>query len=239
MRRIWKNVEVEDKAEERLSIFERKFGEITKPPILIDDIIEDAGLKILWDVIEERRGEIILGGLRLKERLIVLNESHFNLFKGKPGLLRSTKGHELGHWDLYVDKAKLDHPLLPGFEDESIFQQRNAKNGLVEVISNAWLDDDVYKVYQSYTKRKDHPYEASAVERYASAISMPKRIILACIKGIDLTAWRNLYELAEDFDVTISALCVRLQRLGLIFITDDKKIYKSKERYQGQGIFKF
>ena len=34
------------------------------------------------------------------------------LFKEKPGLERSTKGHEMGHWDLFVDKGSLEHPTL-------------------------------------------------------------------------------------------------------------------------------
>ena len=33
-------------------------------------------------------------------RKILLNEAHLPLFKEKPGLERSTIGHEPGHWDL-------------------------------------------------------------------------------------------------------------------------------------------
>ena len=40
--------------------------------------------------------------------------------------------------------------------------------------------------------------------------------------------------MAEQFVVTISALCVRLQRLNIIYIKD-KKIYKSKEEAIGQA----
>jgi len=38
----------------------------------------------------------------------VLNESCRNLFEDKPGLERSTVGHEAGHWEFDVDKGALD-----------------------------------------------------------------------------------------------------------------------------------
>ena len=50
---------------------------------------------------------------------------------------------------------------------------------------------------------------------------------------VDRTKWPNLYRLGERFDVTISALCVRLQQLNLLYIKD-KQLFESKEEAQGQ-----
>ena len=72
------------------------------------------GLDFDWDVIEEQPGEQILGGLDAAGRKILLNETHADLFEKTPGLLRSTIGHEAGHYDIDIDRAALLHPALPG-----------------------------------------------------------------------------------------------------------------------------
>ncbi len=54
--------------------------------------------------------------------------------------------------------------------------------------------------------RADDPDEVRAVNRYAAAISMPKEMLREEALQVDRTQWRNLYSLAEKFDVTISAL---------------------------------
>jgi hypothetical protein len=43
---------------------------------------------------------LVYGGLQMEDKLIVLNENRRALFEEKPGLERSTKGHEMGYWDL-------------------------------------------------------------------------------------------------------------------------------------------
>jgi hypothetical protein len=48
--------------------------------------------------------------------------------------------------------------------------------------------------------------------------------------------WRDLYRLAEEAQVNITNLTVRLQRLGLIYLRDgDKKIYRNQDEVTGQG----
>ena len=49
----------------------------------------------------------------------------------------------------------------------------------------------------------------------------------------DLTQWRQLYRLAEEAQVSISNLTVRLQRLGLIYLRD-RTIYRSEDEWSGQ-----
>lgn len=51
----------------------------------------------------------------------------------------------------------------------------------------------------------------------------------------DFTNWPDLYRLAEEAQVTISNLVVRLQRLGLMYLRDgDKAIYRNKDEWSGQ-----
>jgi hypothetical protein len=47
--------------------------------------------------------------------------------------------------------------------------------------------------------------------------------------------WTQLYRLAEQAQVNITNLTLRLQRLGLIYLRDgDKKIYGSQDEVTGQ-----
>jgi hypothetical protein len=69
------------------------------------------------------------------ERKIILNEKHLALFKEKPGLERSTIGHEAGHWDVDIDRVRLLHPTFPGFEVQPQVVKRHARKAekLIEV----------------------------------------------------------------------------------------------------------
>jgi Zn-dependent peptidase ImmA (M78 family) len=231
--RIIRNKEVEDIVAARLADYENSNGKVAAP-VSVDRIIEHCGLSILYDTIEEKPGETILGGLNTKEKLIVINEQHMKLFEEKPGLERSTKAHELGHWDIYSDKASENECLSFNYGDQTNqVVLRNSKRGPLSIILNAWIDDDVYRVYKEYTNRKDHPNVESAVDRYANSLLMPEQLVKDYSLTVDLTEWKNLYKMAKHFEVTISSLCVRLQRLNMIYIKD-KKIYRSKGEAMGQ-----
>lgn len=240
MTRIFRNEEVERIAESRLMEFENRHGKFASPCIPVDEIIEDCGLSILYEKIEERQGEKILGGLNVQEKIIVINESHMQLFNEKPGLERSTKAHELGHWDIFVAKNQNNTDSLFGFcQDLGGLSYRNSVSGkVISVLLDAWTDQDIYQAYKIATAKKDHPNVASAVDRYASCLLMPKRIISSYAEEGNLTNWKVLYKIADTLGVTISALCVRLERLRLVYIKD-KKLYRTKEEITGQNIFKF
>ena len=108
----------------------------------------------------------------------------------KPGLLRSTIGHEAGHWDLDVDRAKLSQPMLPGIDLAPCFVHRHAAKSdrLIEVLfTKAMTDDRAYKVYRDLTAGQDAPEVKSAVDRYQSCLLMPKWLMLEAAEQHDLT----------------------------------------------------
>ncbi len=119
--RFWRNEHIERRAEERLAQLSSSLGRAISPPIPVDHFIEHVlELQFLWDVIEERPGEVLLGAIDPRARRIVINETYVHLFEEKPGLERFTKLHEGGHWDLLTDQAVVDHPqLLDGDEPEA------------------------------------------------------------------------------------------------------------------------
>jgi hypothetical protein len=64
---------------------------------------------------------------------------------------------------------------------------------------------------------------------------MPKWLIQEAGQRYDFLKWRDLYRLAEEAQVNITNLTVRLQRLGLIYLRDgDKTIYRSEDEFTGQ-----
>ena len=235
MRKILKNKEVEDIVVARLAEYESCHGKASIP-ICVDRIIEHCGLSILYDSIEEKCGETILGGLNIKEKLIVVNERHMKLFREKTGLERFTKAHELGHWDIYDNNSRnIESLYFDFYKDSEQVVLRSSKKGELSIIMKAWEDEDIYRVYKEYISRKDHPNVESAVNRYASYLLMPKHLVKDYASLNELTEWKNLYRMADAFDVTISALCVRLKNLGIIYIKD-KEIYKTKDEAIGQGV---
>jgi len=59
---------------------------------------------------------------------------------------------------------------------------------------------------------------------FAGALLMPAGIFVPIAEEYDLLQWKSLYELAKLFDVTISALCVRLAHLGLSYVDEQGRL---------------
>ena len=207
-------------------------------PVPIENIIEQVlELDFDWVDIDEHVGEQILAGLVPEERRIVLNSRHIDLFEAKPGLERSTIGHEAGHWDIDIDRTSLHHPRLPGFDMQECVVQRNANDQqiLVEVLNRAIEDDRYFELYRSLTAGQDPPEVKSAVDRYQSSLLMPSWLIREAVAQVDVTDWKNLYDIAEQAQVTISNLVVRLHRMDIIYIpAGTKKIFAGRDQYLGQ-----
>ena len=74
-------------------------------PIPIELIIEQTfHLEILWEEIEEPPDAVILGALAPRDRRIVLNTRHEDLFEEYMGPERFTLAHELAHWIYDADE---------------------------------------------------------------------------------------------------------------------------------------
>ncbi len=181
-----KNEAIEDVTARRIREYEAKVGVTVKLPVPIEKIVEQVlGLNLDWDKIEEQPGEQILGGLIASERKIVLNEKHLAFFEEKPGLERSTIGHEAGHWDIDIDRARINHPTFPGFEVKSQVVNRHARKGdrRIEVLFNrAMHDNGAYRLFKKLTDGLDAPEVRSAVDRYQSALLMPAWLMLIAAK---------------------------------------------------------
>ena len=54
------------------------------------------------------------------------------------------------------------------------------------------------------------------------------------MKRILIFDWPFLYKLRDKFDVTISVIRIRLERMGLLYVDKDGKMYRSRAEYEGQ-----
>lgn len=191
---------------------------------------------MLWEEIEELPGEEVLGGLRSTDRLIVMNERRRKEMEEKPGRCRLTQGHEMGHWDLFVDQSTLDHPALFEQTRSDAFAYRTSPAGKVEVIKMLLQCEEGRDLLREISARSDSADEARSVNRYAASVLMPRTVIIDEANKIDRTKWRNLYPLAERrFGVTISALRVRLEQLNLLYFDQATgTLHPSREEACGQ-----
>jgi len=235
--KFYRNERIEEIAESRLLDFERKLAKPLSLPVdveLFGELVLD--LSILWDEIEELPGEEVLAGLKPSERLIVMNERRRNEMEARPGRRRLTQGHEMGHWDLFVDKSKLDYPGLFAEVSSEIFAYRSTTTGQVQILKTLLSCTEGQSLLREIKSRADTPDEARSVNRYAAAILMPRTLIIDEAMKIDRTQWRNLYRLAERFGVTISALRVRLEQLDLLFLDQETNtLFSSREQAYGQS----
>lgn len=222
----------------RIRQYEDLIGAPVTFPVPVEKIVEQVlNLDFDWIEIDEREGEQILAGLVPEQRRIVLNSVHLDLFEAKPGLERSTIGHEAGHWDIDIDRTSLHHPRLPGFDMQHAVVCRHAtdQSVLVEVLNRAVYDNRYFELYRELTAGQDPPEVKSAVDRYQSSMLMPAWLVREAIEAIDVTNWSNLYDLADHAQVTISNLVVRLHRMDVIYIPDGtKEIYPGRDSFLGQ-----
>lgn len=215
------------------------------PPVPVDHVLEHLlELSIAWEEIQEEPGEEILACLRPDTREVVLNEIHTPLFAEKPGLERFSKGHEAGHADVFAllgasDQLKLlaDACYRP--------RRRSATRGPVLVVSERIksLSPELRTVVMREMIRRDRarqaagedsPLERRSVDHYAAVLLMPEDLLRRSVQGRDLTRWPTLYDLADGFQVTISAMVVRLKELGMIYDVIDRQILLRNPDQQDQ-----
>ena len=105
-----------------------------------------------------------------EKKTIVLNEKHLKLFEEKPGLKRSTLGHEAAHWDL-EHRANSQTPSLFDEEPEDevrIDKRKTTRSGeLLDILIDlACRNYRAYKLFKELTEGQDTPEQKSAMDRY-------------------------------------------------------------------------
>lgn len=184
-------------------------GSIEAVPI--EDIIDiDYGLEVKWGDLDHVSAEPVMAALYPRSRKIVLNSSFKDLFKEKYGTMMFSLAHEFGHWILHAeDKMSLQNTL---FENDVFYCRSNVRKSRIE-------------------------YQA---DLFAGCLLMPVEIITPLIQDMwnnaKLITWEQLYRIASEFQVSISALTTRLNQLNLVYIDSDSNIHQSREEAVGQQV---
>ena len=201
--------QLEGMAARLLIRYDSLHGAVSSLPVPVERILEDVlDLKILWDDILEPPSQFILAALDPSSKTVVFNESRRTVITDTPGLYHTVLAHEAGHWEAHVDHGR--------------WAQRPLSN----------LGRDYSCLYRSSGPGQGRR-EVQA-HRFMGFLLMPSGLLIEAVKGVDLLSWPSLYGLRDRFQVTISALKVRLERLGLLYVTEDGELYPSRQEYEGQ-----
>lgn len=152
----------------------------------------------------DRQGSIAAMIIPVK-RLVYINED-ISALEG--GFGQSTIAHEIGHWILHIDRQAVGEYI-----------DREEKGMKIEV--------------QPFLCRSEQ--SAKGIEwqaqYFAGCLLMPEYKLVEARKGRNLTNWKHLYAIADEFGVTISNLLYRLKSLDWIVKNDNsKRIYLGRKR---------
>ena len=192
--------EIEAKAIKVLRFVQTQRKRSLKWPIDPGHIAEYLGLDMDCGYISPDDDGEIAAMIIPTERKIIMNERSLEL---PPGFEESSIAHEIGHWELHIDKYAISNLQKQG-------------NSQLEASVEPFL------CRSSYTQNK---IEWQA-QYFASCFLMPKFKLQEVLRGRYLTNWKHLYAMKDEFGVTISNLTNRLQGLGWIDIPKgSKQIY--------------
>jgi len=146
----------------------------------------------------------ILAGLIPNEKTVVFNDDLKDEFSKNKSRENFTKAHEVGHWVLHVDHSAINANPLPGFSRP------------YEIICRGEVDN----------------WDEKNADRFAGCLLIPKELIAK--ENTEFNDWSDIYNIAEKFNVSTTAMKIRLENLGYLFIDENGKFYKSKEESFGQ-----
>jgi Zn-dependent peptidase ImmA (M78 family) len=203
------DTQLEARAYTLLERYHREIQPVLAPPVPVEKIADFLlELGILWAAIPDTDDDPILACIHPKSKIIHLNEARQDHFGKYMGTFEFTLAHELGHYDLHLVESQLEQ--IPFDFGES----------------KAYICRD-----KSKTAGAQREWQA---ERFASYLLMPSRLLLPAIEDVDLLRWPNLYGLRDKFSVSITALKIRLENLGLIYVDPDGGLHRSKAEAHGQ-----
>jgi Zn-dependent peptidase ImmA (M78 family) len=202
-------IEIEGKAIAILTKMQNTPKYFPKFPLDASRVAEFLGLDVVWDRIADDAAGKIAAKILPLERLIEINEEIPQL---RGGFGESTIAHEIGHWVLHIDPKEVDRHL------------RLREKG-VEVEVKPLL-------CRSVENLSGIEWQA---QYFASCLLMPQFKLLEKLEGKDLSKWNDLYEMAEEFGVTISNLTNRLKDLGWVELPQGSRRLKLGQDFPAVG----
>lgn len=202
------DTEIEKQANALIERYHHKIEPILAPPVPVEkiaDFLLELGTE--WTLIPDTDDEPILAYIHAESKTIRLNEARQDHFDQYMGTYEFTLAHEIGHYELHLTDVE--------------FKQKN-------------FDFGHGKAYLCRDRNKTKDKREWQAERFASFLLMPSGLLLSTTENVNLLSWPNLYTLRDKFQVSITALKIRLENLGLLYVAPDGKLYRTKEEAAGQ-----
>lgn len=230
------DLEIEERAAQVLDRFVIGGRQQPKLPIDIDTIVEaDFGLRVVWEPINEPAGcrtfafiePFWSNGDWIAK--ITLNKLHQKFLFEHPEIERLTRGHELCHWEIHIDKSSLNAGFLPFGEPSAHrkFHRLNYSEHSLTSEQKNRLAKFAFKNAQAYSLLK--PQEANCeevieptwmhrqAEHFSACLLVPKKPLTDIIEsGINPTFYGTHVHLAEKFQVSKRVIQIRLKKLRII-----------------------
>lgn len=162
-----------------------------EPGFDIEQLLDDLGLGLVWDLIPDEPGSAVLGQLIPEKKLVVLNERHFDELERKGGRLRRyTIGHELGHWELHSG---------------------DARSGMLSLLSGDRI----------WCRTGSADQTERQAEMFSASLLMPRDELLAAAPRPPWRGWPHVYRLADTFLVNVTPMKIRLEKFGWMHLDEN------------------
>ncbi len=209
------NGELERQANFLIDRYHKEIEPILTPPIPVEQIADFLlDLAIDWTSIPDDDDAPILAFIDPETNSILINENRRDFFDKYWGTQEYTLAHEVGHYVFHLTECD--------------FQQMN-------------FDLHKNNNKQSYLcrqKNNEVDRREFQAEKFGSFLLMPTQLLLPAYEKTNLS-WSSLYNLRDNFCVSITALTKRLQSLGCLYIDDNKNLFRTKSEAHGQlSLFK-
>lgn len=182
-----------------------------KPNDVAEAIADSLEISIVWQGIPDDGKGMVAAMILPVQNEIIINEYILELElkeEQKDGFRQSTIAHEIGHWMLHIN--------------------HHARDKYIERFNQGF--EPIVKPFfcRSVTSSQGMEWQA---QYFAGCLLMPKSKLEEALNGRDLTNWKHLYAMTDEFGVTISNLIYRLEKdLGWIDIPK-----YSRQIYLGQA----
>jgi hypothetical protein len=208
-------------AEALLAAYERECGQALRPPIPVDEILEThLGLSLDFDDLLRVLGaEDVLGALWVSNRAVFIDERlDPHEYPDEEGRYNFTVGHEIGHWEEhrhYFLEDEKQGLLLPNPNpDPSIVCRTSQSKTRIEWQADTFAANLLMPkamIFQAWKERfgRLEPFWLDVPTRTRKLI-VPEDIVTR------KTFNRVAEEFAPIFRVSIQAMRIRLEELGLL-----------------------
>jgi IrrE N-terminal-like domain len=178
------------------SVLENRAGQLWHqynlvPAFDIEALADDLDLSLLWEEVRDDPAHSVLGQLDPNDARIILNQRHFELLEAGGGRVRR-----------YTIAHEIGHWL---------FHCNAARTGALSLFQDGRI----------WCRAGDaHPAERQA-EMFAARLLMPSFTVRPLVPRTPWSGWKTVRTLADRFLVSLTAMRIRLEELGLAHLDPD------------------